>query len=112
MAIFTFTPEFGATRESQPAVRQVKFGDGYEQRLAYGLNYNLKTWSLEFKNRTDSEANAIEAFLDTAAGVSSFDWTTPDGVAGLKWVCRSWSRRLDLNNLNTVTAKFEQVAEP
>ncbi|ENB6171898.1 phage tail protein, partial [Escherichia coli] len=29
---------------SQPSVREVRFGDGYSQRMAAGLNADLKTY--------------------------------------------------------------------
>ena len=32
-------PDRGLSRTSKPKIRSAKFGDGYEQRLADGLNY-------------------------------------------------------------------------
>lgn len=111
MATFTYTPDFGAAFEVKPNVRVSKFGDGYEQRQASGINTQPKNWSLRFSLRSDSEANAIETFLAAQAGVQSFDWTDINGVAG-KYVCRAWNRVKDRTNLNTITATFEQVYEP
>lgn len=111
MATFTFTPDYGASFEVKPNVRVSRFGDGYEQRQANGLNTMPKSWSLRFSLRTDSEASAIEAFLATQAAVSNFDWTDINGAAG-KYVCRGWQRSKDRYNLNTITATFEQVYEP
>lgn len=108
MATFTYTPDFGAQLTKSPSVRSVKFSDGYEQRLTYGINTNPQVWSLTFAQRTDAEANAIDAFLTTERGVTAFDWTPPNGTAA-KFICREWTRTLDRANLNTVTAKFEQV---
>lgn len=111
MATFTYTADFGASFTVKPSVRVSKFGDGYEQRQANGLNTQPKTWTLKFSLRTDTEANAITDFLTTQAAVSSFDWTDINGTAG-KYVCRSWDRSKDRYNLNTVSAQFEQVYEP
>jgi len=79
MATFpSIAPTFGAQKRSEPVVRRVQFGDGYEQRLKYGLNQNPKTWSLTFMVNT-TEANTIETFLDDqAASAASFDWSPPD----------------------------------
>lgn len=44
-------------------VRRVAFGDGYEQRLAFGINTQPQLWSLEFRGRTSLDAAAIDAFL-------------------------------------------------
>jgi phage-related protein len=41
----------------------VAFGDGYEQRLAFGINTQPQLWSLEFRGRTSLDAAAIDAFL-------------------------------------------------
>ena len=113
MATFPATPApvYGAEKRSQPAVRSVKFGDGYEQRLTFGLNQNPKTWSLNWSNITEADCDTLEAFLDARAGQESFDWTPPSG-GGAKWVCREWSRTLESYNNNSVQATFEQVAEP
>lgn len=110
MATFTYTPEFGAAVTHKPTVRAVKFGDGYEQRLAYGINTNPRVWDLRFASRSNTEADAILAFLEARGAVESFDWTPPSGSAG-KWICREWSRTMDRYNLNTVQAKFEEVFE-
>ena len=72
MATFTFTPSFTADLEEQPIIRRVKFGDGYEQRLSYGLNTQPKKWSLQFLNRTDTERNNILTFLRARGAVESF----------------------------------------
>jgi phage-related protein len=111
MATFTYTPSFTATEQSQPRVRRVQFGDGYEQRLRYGLNTDPKTWRLTFANRTDTERDNILGFLEARAGVESFDWTPPRGDAG-KYVCSQWSMDMLSCNNNTVTAEFMEVYEP
>lgn len=108
MATFTATPDFSAQVTKSPRVRSVRFGDGYEQRLAYGLNTQPQSWDLTFAMRTDTEAGEIDAFLSARNGVESFDWTPPNGSAG-KYICREWRRTLDRANLNTVSARFEQV---
>lgn len=110
MATFTYTPDFGASYEVKPDVRVTKFGDGYEQRQANGLNTQPKKWTLKFSLRSDTEAAAIVSFLSTQGAVSSFDWTDIYGTAG-KYVCRGWTEVKERNNLNTINAMFEQVFE-
>jgi phage-related protein len=36
------TPDFRASKKSEPAVRSVQFGDGYQQRITFGLNQDPK----------------------------------------------------------------------
>lgn len=111
MATFTYTPSFEATESSKPRVRKFQAGDGYEQRVRFGLRTDPKEWSLTFANRTDTERDAIAAFLEARAGAESFDWTPPRGTAG-KYVCGEWQVSLLNCNNNTITATFRQVFEP
>jgi phage-related protein len=113
MATFpSITPTYGAQKTSQPAVRTVRFGDGYEQRLTFGLNQNPKQWSLTW-NVSETDADTIETFLDArAADAASFDWTPLDEATSYKWVCEQWSKSIPYNNRATITATFRQVFEP
>lgn len=108
MATFTYTADFGASQMKRPRVNAIRFGDSYEQRTTYGINTNPSEWSLTFAMRDDTEAGEIDAFLTARNGIEAFDWTPPGGSAG-KYICREWSKTLDRNNLNTISAKFEQV---
>lgn len=111
MATFTYTPSFEATETSKPRVRRFQAGDGYEQRVRFGLNTDPKNWSLTFANRTDSERDNITAFLDARGAYESFDWTPPRGSAG-KYVCEEWQVTLLSCNNNTIQATFREVFEP
>lgn len=113
MATFTWTPSFEATESSKPRVRKFQAGDGYEQRITFGLNFDLKEWDLTFDNRDDAETAAIKAFLEARAGVESFTWTPPTtGANPAQFVCEEWQITLNACNLNTIRTKFRQVAEP
>lgn len=111
MATFTWTPDYGITEQHEPRVITSKLGDGYEQRLAIGLNSDLATWPLVFDNRSNTEYDEIMAFLGARKGSESFDWTTPRGLAGKRWKCAKWTGIGKSPNLNRVEATFEQVAE-
>lgn len=111
MATFTYTPSFEATESSKPRVRRFQAGDGYEQRIRFGLHTDPKEWSLTFANRDDTERDAIAAFLEARGGVESFDWTPPRGVAG-KYVCEQWQVTLSNCNNNQIQATFREVFEP
>jgi phage-related protein len=111
MANFTWTPDFGATKTLKPNVTAIKYGDGYESRISTGMNNNPASWSLTFSIRDDSEADAIDSFLIDKNGETSFTWTPPDDDEAV-FVCREWSRQKVKYNLNTISAKFDQVYEP
>ena len=111
MSTFTYTPSFEAVESSKPRARKFQAGDGYEQRVRFGLNTDPKEWTLSFANRTDSELDSIVGFLEARKGVESFDWTTPRGIAG-KYVCEEWQVTLSNCNNNQIRATFRQVFEP
>jgi phage-related protein len=114
MATFpAITPAYGVEKRSAPTVRTVQFGDGYQQRLTYGLNQNPKEWSLTWNNISEANADTIEAFLDArAADSASFDWTPPDESTAYKWVCDSWSKSIPYAGRAIINATFRQVFEP
>lgn len=113
MATFTWTPDFGYQKETRFNVRKTQFGDGYEQRVRFGINTTVESYSLTFENRSNTEADAIEAFLDARGGTESFDWTPPTGSTSIKVVCdEAPSRTPVAYNLNTVRCTFRQVFEP
>jgi len=113
MATFpSYNPIYSANKRSEPAVRTVQFGDGYAQRLTYGLNQNPKEWTLTF-DVTDTEATEIETFLDArAADNDSFDWMPPDDNVTYKWICPSWNREMYSHQRSRISVTLRQVFEP
>lgn len=113
MATFPdYDPVYSATKRSEPKTRTTQFGDGYQQRVSFGLNQNPKEWSLTF-DLCDYEADVIEAFLDARAeDARSFDWVPPDTNQSYKWICRSWSREMYELDRSRISVTFSQVFEP
>lgn len=113
MAVFPdISPNYGATKTAQPKTRVSEFGSGYSQRAVFGINQDPKIWSLSWQNRTATDVNAIEDFLEARGGVESFDWSPPDDTNTYKWICRSWTKTMPYSNLFNISATFEQVFEP
>jgi phage-related protein len=112
MATFPdYKPRVGASKSSAPAVRTTKFGDGYEQRVRFGLAQDPKEWTLEW-NVTEEVSDEIETFLEARAGAESFDWTPPDTSTSYKWVCSQWQKAIDEPFRAVIRATFRQVFEP
>lgn len=114
MATFpAVTPAYGAQKTSNPKLRTAKFGDGYEQRVSFGLNQNPKRWDLTWQNITEANADTIETFFNArAVDGASFDWTPPDEATTYKWVCEEWSKTIPYTGRATISATFRQVFEP
>jgi phage-related protein len=107
MSTFTWSPAPNATQQKQTRVKTAVFGDGYQQRVADGINTTPRSWSLTFTRKT-ADVDAIEAFLDARNGTESFDWLPPSGVTG-KWICKSWPRTVIHNSVQAISATFEEV---
>jgi phage-related protein len=111
MPTFSYQVDYSAQVVNTPRVKSMRFGDGYEQRLADGINTQPAVWNLTFANRSNADTSAIHTFLSARGGVESFDWTPPDSTAAIKVLCRDWTKTMNRYNLNTITATFEQVFE-
>ena len=108
----SINPAYGIQKTSAPSVRTVRFGDGYEQRLSFGLNQNPKVYSLTF-NVSEADADTIETFLDArAADNASFDFRPPGETDDFKFVCEEWSKSIPYLNRATIQATFREVFEP
>ena len=74
----------GFSKRSNPNKRVVRFMDGYEHRIVFGLasHQNPKIYSLIF-DVTETESDVIEAFLDSRANdQASFTFTPPaEGIS-------------------------------
>jgi|TARA_R100000027_G_scaffold64890_1_gene58836 phage-related protein len=109
MATFpSYDPLVGASKSSQPSVRRVRFGDGFEQRLTFGLNQDRKTWALTW-DVTEEAADEIEAFLEARGGSESFDWSPPDETSTYKWICLEWNKTINFPGRGQISATFEEV---
>jgi len=104
--------DYGASKRSQPRVRSIEFGSGYSQRVTFGINQDPKTWSLSWENRTATDANSIEDFLEARGGSEAFDWSPPDESSTYKWICKEWQKTMPYSNLFNITATFVQVFDP
>ena len=106
-------PSYSASKSSSPKIRITQFGDGYQDRTQFGLNQNPKTWTFNFKNITESEADTIETFLDASAvDQEAFDYTPVGESSSSKFICKSWNKVIDLPNRATINVTFEEVFEP
>ena len=81
MATFpSIEASFGFTKKSQPNTSIVKYADGYEHRILFGLasHQNPEEYDLTWQNITETESDVIEAFLRTEANNStSFTYSPP-----------------------------------
>ena len=115
MATFpSITPTYGVQKRSAPNTRTVRFADGYEHRILFGLpeHQNPKIYSLTFEV-SETDADTIETFLDARANdTASFDFTPPGESSSSKFVCEGWNKSIPYLNRARVQATFREVFEP
>ena len=107
-------PTYGQRKKSKPNTRIIRFADGYEHRLLFGLaqHQNPKEYSFTFEV-TESQADIIETFLDARANDSdSFTFTPPGESSSSEFVCENWTNSIPYLNRATIQATFRQVFEP
>lgn len=109
MADFTWTPSRGFTAETTARVREAKFGDGYVQRVAEGINNVNQTWNLQFQSNAVETIAAIEAFLISKGGYQAFTWLPPGEATEVKVMCNKWSKTYESEISRNLTATFERV---
>jgi len=106
-------PTYGTRKNNAPINRVVRFADGFEQRIVFGLaqNQNPKVFNFTF-NVSENDSDTIETFLDARANdQDSFEYT-PEGDSERKFVCESWTKSIPYNNRATINATFREVFEP
>ena len=115
MATFpSITPTYGVQKRSAPNTRTVRFADGYEHRILFGLaeHLNPKVYTLTFEV-SETDADTIETFLDARANDSaSFTFTPPGESSASQYVCESWNKSIPYLNRARVQATFREVFEP
>ena len=107
-------PIYGSQKTSSPKKRIVRFADGYEHRVLFGLaqHQNPKVYRLTYKV-SQTVSVIIEDFLDARANDSdSFTWTPPGESSSGSYVCDSWSKSIPYLDRATLTATFREVFEP
>ena len=108
-------PDKGLSRQSTPRVLKVQFGDGYEQRIAEGLNSCQESYQISYSNRPKAEIDDIAAFMDEKKGVTSFNYVIPDtnngGETTIKVVCDQYNLVYVNDSSYTFTATFRRVYE-
>lgn len=74
---FYWMPDYGARKKTTSKLREAAFGDGYTQRVGQGLNTQAREWELTFSVRSETEIEAIEAFLNARSDGRAFSWVPP-----------------------------------
>lgn len=108
------TPSYGQQKRSAPLTRTIRFADGYEHRILFGLaqHQNPKVFNFTF-DKSQADAAKIEEFFDArAVDNNNFTFTPPGESSSSEFVCESWNKSIPYNNRATIQATFRQVFKP
>ncbi len=111
-----FVPDKGFSRASEPVMFKVQFGDGYEQRLANGINNIKESFSVSFNQRAKAEIDDFQAFLVAMKGQHKFQYTFEDSNAGgsettIKVVADTWDQTWDYGDFYSLNFTVRRVYE-
>ena len=109
-------PDKGMSKSNKPKVFTAEFGDGYEQRVAQGINNLEQEFSVGFATRPKAEADDIIGFLESTNGVTAFNFTFADTNASgneetVKVYVKTFDQKWDYDDYYTCTATFKRVYE-
>ena len=103
---------------SKPKVHVATFGDGYEQRLADGINSIKQEFSVSFNKRPKEEIDDIAGYFNSLKGVTAFNFTIPDSNASgtpketiIKVVCDGFHIAYDYGDFYSCKATLRRVYE-
>jgi phage-related protein len=100
----------GYTEETAYRVQTAKFGDGYEQRVADGINFKILNVTLTCAVLTATEKDDLVDDLNGYGGFESFYYTLPSEASARLWVCQDPIQVTGTDaNLWNVTFKLREV---
>ena len=109
-------PDKGFARSNAPRVLLANFGDGYEQRLADGINILDQTMTLSFTTRPKAEIDDLVAFFESLKGVDTFKFNLEDSnessdTETIICICSQWSQTWVYDNFYSLSATVRRVYE-
>ena len=105
----------GFSEQPEPRVLKAQFGDGYEMRVADGINNTPRKWSMSFANRTKADIDNLYKFFQTLASVDTCKLTIPHAVDGeetVTVVIEGYGRNLQHDDYYSMNCVAREVFEP
>lgn len=110
---FFWKPSYQSNSKIEPRVKRIQFGNGYQQRIPDGINFQLKSFTLNFDNRTEIETVSLLHFLEQRGGEESFVYNAPTIYSKTgqvsKFVAPNWEVTYNFYNNYSIRTIFEEV---
>lgn len=108
---FIWRTNYGVVAQHEPSTLDIKFSDGYSQRIVQNINNDLLTLDVRFELRTEKEAAAIIHFLFVRQARESFLFTpSPPHDLQKLFICKEWADQYVYYNNHSITCIFEETA--
>lgn len=109
-------PDKGFNRSTETNVFTTSFGDGYELRMANGINNLKQTLNVSFSTRPKAEIDDLVAFFEGLGGASKFKFNLEDSneassTESIFCVCQSWQQTWAYDDFYTLNCVFRRVYE-
>lgn len=109
-------PDKGFTQSNETVIFKAEFGDGYEQRIANGINNTKQSFELAFVNRPKDEIDDIVDFFASKKGATAFDYTFANtnesgNEETVKVVIEKWNQTWKYDDYYDLKATARRVYE-
>lgn len=75
----------GSAKSGEQNILETKYGDGYTQTAAWGINYTKDKWGLKWDGLFKSERDAWWTFFNTVGTYNTWEWTAPGDSTQKNW---------------------------
>ncbi len=109
------SPNFGISIVQRPKNRTLRYADGYEHRLNFGLaaHQNPRVVNQQFNDITEAQSDTLINFLKARnLDNASFDFTPHNDTIGKFVVDGDYTKRINYAGLASVSVNFREVFEP
>ena len=109
-------PDKGFSQSNETVIFKAEFGDGYEQRIANGINNNKQQFELAFMTRPKDEIDDIVDFFASKKGITAFDFTFANSNESgneetVKVVIEKWTQTWKYDDYYDLKATARRVYE-
>jgi phage-related protein len=109
----TINADRNASIQTQPRVKRATFGDGYEQRLADGINSLNRTVTLTFSPRDNTEIDDIITYFDYLNAVDpiTITYNNCNGNETMKVIIDNWTKTFINSTASGAQASGRRIFE-
>lgn len=110
-SVWRWPVTLGSSKAVDFSPEEVRFGDGYAQRIKRPRAAQSHVYSIRADRRLAAEIAEMEAFLDEKAGVDSFDFIPRDTGLPVRVICKTYSVTYSGQTYGDLSAEFEMIRE-